>query len=404
MTFNDIGLARALLKALEQQNFATPTPIQSRAIPAVLAGKDVLGIAKTGSGKTLSFVLPTLMRVQRDTRLRNRRIKVLIVVPTRELAVQIDEVFQQFSGVFKERIKTLAVFGGASINPQMQALQNVHILTATPGRLLELVASKAVKLTDVEVLILDEADKLLNRSFQKELNDILKLLPKERQNLLFSATLSSELSEVKQILLHDPEVIKIVSLGSGKPLLSTTNTKENKATNQDLEKVESIDLINQSAYLVTDEKKGPLLRYLIKTKNYNRVLVFASSVYRVKNIVDKLHKNGVEATAIHGKKGQGARTTALSKFKRGEVKVLVTTDLLARGIDIESLPCVINYELPRSPKDYIHRIGRTGRAAASGDAISLVTEADLHHFKVIQKKMGKWVKLTYSEEINLHGY
>lgn len=380
MPFKNLGLSPFLLDALTTADYQRPTPIQTAAIPAILKGKDVLGIAQTGSGKTDSFVLPILMSLQKDSYLKNRAVKVLVLVPTRELAVQVDAVFRQFGKAMPERIKSLAVFGGVSINPQMIALQNVHILTATPGRLLELVASKAVRLSAVQTLVLDEADKLLNRSFQDEVNQILALLPKKRQNLLFSATLSKEVQHIERILLDAPMVIKI-----------------------EAEKA-NLDLIQQSAYLVTAEKKGPLLRYLIKTKNLKQVLIFASSVYKANNIADKLNKNGVNALAMHSKKSQGARTAALRQFKSGELQALVTTDLLARGIDIELLPCVINYELPRSPKDYIHRIGRTGRALASGEAIALVTEADLHHFKVIQKKMGQWVKLQYSSEIDLHGF
>jgi ATP-dependent RNA helicase RhlE len=306
----------------------------------------------------------------------------LTIVPTRELAVQVDEVFQQFGNVMPERIKSMAVYGGVSINPQMIAMQNVHILTATPGRLIDLIESKAVSLSDVGILIMDEADKLLNRGFQEEINKIIALLPKKRQTLLFSATLSKEVTAVKKDLLRDPVVVEI-----------EIEKKEEKT-----------ELINQSAWLVTEEKKGPLLRYLIKTNDLKQVLVFASSVYQANNVADKLNKNGVQAVAIHSKKSQGARTKALKLFKAGEMRVLVATDLLSRGIDIESLPCVINYELPRSPKDYIHRVGRTGRAATEGDAISLVTKEDLHHFKVIQKKMKKWVDLSYSEELDLHGF
>ena len=380
MSFKNLGLSPSLLRALDKLNYKQPTPIQEKAIPPILAGKDVLGIAQTGSGKTASFALPTLMNLQKDTRLRNRCVKVLVLVPTRELAVQVNEVFHQFGRVIENHVRTLAVFGGVSINPQMQKLQNVHILTATPGRLLELIEKKAVKLSDVQTLILDEADKMLNKSFEKEFQSILKLLPRKRQNLLFSATLSKDLEGIKEVLLKEPTVIKI----------------EPKKTN--------IELINQSAYLVTDAKKGPLLRYLIKNNDFKQVLVFASSTYKVDNIVNKLKKNGVDAFAIHSGKSQSARTNALAHFKAGKVQALVTTDLLARGIDIEFLPCVVNYELPRSPKDFIHRIGRTGRAENPGQAITLVTEKDLPHFKTIQKKMGKWVDLSYSEEINLHGY
>lgn len=381
MSFKKLGLSPALIDTLIKLNYQQATPIQKAAIPAILRGKDVLGIAKTGSGKTVSFVLPVLMNLEKRNRtLQNRQVQVLVLVPTRELSMQVHEVFQQFGDAMRQRIKSMAVFGGVSINPQMKALQNVHILIATPGRLLELVEKKAVELSDIDTLILDEADKLLNRSFEDELQAILALVPKKRQNLLFSATLSKKVAAVKQMLLTAPMVIKI----------------EAESTN--------IELINQSAYLVTEEKKGPLLRYLIKTKGYEQVLVFASSTRKADNLTAKLIKNGVDVLVIHSKKSQGARTRALSKFKTGEVQVLVTTDLLARGIDIEFLPCVINYELPRSPKDYIHRIGRTGRAEASGDAISLVTKDELHHFKIIQKKMGKWIQLTYSEEINLHGF
>ncbi|MFT5832626.1 MAG: ATP-dependent RNA helicase RhlE [Cognaticolwellia sp.] len=380
MTFSELGLSAALLETLATLNYKEPTPIQEAAIPAILKGNDILGVAQTGSGKTASFVLPVLMNLQRSEPLKNRKIKVLVLVPTRELAIQVDSVFKQFAQVMEKRIKTLAVFGGVSINPQMISMQNVHILTATPGRLLELIENKALQLSDVETLILDEADKMLNRSFEEEISQLLALLPKKRQNLLFSATLSKNVKNIKQVILHDPTVIKIAP------------------------KVENIEQINQSAYLVTEEKKGPLLRYLIQANDYQQVLVFVSSAFNADKVAYKLNNNAVNAISIHSKKSQGARTKALEKFKNGEIRVLVTTDLLSRGIDIEFLPCVINYELPRSPKDYIHRIGRTGRAEASGDAIALVTEAELHHFKVIQKKMKKWIKLTYSEEIDLHGF
>jgi ATP-dependent RNA helicase RhlE len=274
----------------------------------------------------------------------------------------------------------MAVFGGVSINPQMIGLQGVQVLIATPGRLLELIDSNAVHLSEIDTLVLDEADKMLNLGFQEEMNRIIALLPKKRQNLLFSATLSEELANINQILLHDPVVIKIE------------------------EERENLELIEQVGYFVTEEKKGPLLRYIIKKNNLKQVLVFTSSVYKADNVADKLRKNGIDATAIHSKKSQGARTEALSRFKSGQIRVLVATDLLARGIDIESLPHVINYELPRSPKDYIHRIGRTGRAETHGEAISFVTPEDQHHFKVIQKKMGKWVDMIDSDNIDLQGF
>jgi ATP-dependent RNA helicase RhlE len=375
MSFTSLGLSDALLEALVNQNFTIPTPIQISAIPAILEKKDVLGIAKTGSGKTASYVLPLLMNLQQELRVKNRHANVLVLVPTRELAEQVKDVFQIFSRALPGHIKILAVYGGVSINPQMMALQGVNVLVATPGRLLELVASNAVDLSSIEALVLDEADKLLNLGFKEELDKIITLLPPKRQNILFSATLSNDLRNIEQILLHDPAVIKI---------------EEEEA---------SLDLINQVAYIVSEEAKGPFLRYLIKHHEMKQVLVFASSVSTADAIVNKLRKNNFDAKAIHSKKSQGARTDTLHHFKSGSLRILVATDLMARGIDISDLPFVINYELPRSPKDYVHRIGRTGRAASTGEAISLVSQNELHHFEVIQKKMGKQVNLIESKSI-----
>jgi len=379
MSFTSLGLSHDLLKALADQNFEQAYPIQEKAIPAILKKKDVLGIAKTGSGKTASYVLPSLMNVQNNTASKNRHIQVLVLVPTRELAVQVREVYQLFNIAISARIKTLAVFGGVAINPQMRALQGVNILIATPGRLLELVESNAVHLSDIHTLILDEADKMLNLGFKDEMNRIFDLLPKKRQNLLFSATLSKDLTNMEKVLLNDPLLIEIES------------------------ESENTDLINQVAYFVSEDKKGPLLRYIIKKNNLKQVLVFASSVFKADSITNKLNKNGIQAIAIHSKKSQNARTENLRKFKTGKLKVLVTTDLLSRGIDIEFLPCVINYELPRSPKDYIHRIGRTGRAENPGEAISFISPDEEQHFKVIQKKMSKPVTMINSKDINLFG-
>jgi len=377
MPFTSLGLSPSLLKALVDQNYTKPYPIQQEAIPAILNKRDVLGIAQTGSGKTASYVLPILMNLQGNTATKNRHVNVLVLVPTRELAVQVREVFQVFGSALSKPIKSLAVFGGVSINPQMIGLQGVKILVATPGRLIELVESNAVHLSDIDTLVLDEADKMLNLGFKEEMNRIFSLLPKKRQNLLFSATLSDDVASINQILLHNHLVIKI-----------------------EPEK-DYIELIEQLGYFVTEEKKGPLLRYLIKHNDLKQVLVFTSSVYKADNVVDKLRKNGIDAMAIHSKKSQGARTEALKNFKLGKLSVLVATDLISRGIDIEFLPYVINYELPRSPKDYIHRIGRTGRAESSGKAISFVSPEDQHHFKIIQKKMGKWVTMINSDNIDL---
>jgi ATP-dependent RNA helicase RhlE len=373
MSFSSLGLSPALLKALTDQNFTVPTPIQQTAIPAILNKKDVLGIAKTGSGKTAGYVLPILMNLQQNSGIKNRHANVLVLVPTRELAEQVKDVFRSFSQALPQPVKTLAVYGGVSINPQMMALQGVNVLVATPGRLLELVDSNSVHLSSIETLVLDEADKMLNLGFKEEVDKIIALLPEKRQNILLSATLSNDIEHIHQILLHEPVVIKIES------------------------EEESLELINQVAYIVSEEKKGPFLRYLINHHEMKQVLVFASSVHQVDAIVNKLRKNNIDARAIHSKKSQGARTDTLSHFKSGKLRVLVATDLMARGIDIDALPFVINYELPRSPKDYVHRIGRTGRADTAGEAISLVSPNELHHFEVIQKKMGKQVELLFTE-------
>jgi len=380
MSFSALGLSPSLLKKVAEQNYTEPYPIQQEAIPAILKRRDLLGIAKTGSGKTVSYVLPILMNMLGHTETKNRHVNVLVLVPTRELAMQVSEVFLLFSSGMPERIKILAVFGGVSINPQMMALQGVNILVATPGRLLELVDSKAVHLSDIDTLVLDEADKMLNMGFREEMSLIFKLLPKKRQNLLFSATLNEDVTKINQLLLRDPLIIK-------------TEKEE-----------DNFDKIQQLGYFVTEEKKGPLLRYLIKTNDMKQVLIFTSSVYKADNVADKLRKNGIQASAIHSKKSQGARNEALGKFKSGELRVLVATDLISRGIDIQFLPFVINYELPRSPKDYIHRIGRTGRAEASGEAISFVSPEDQHHFRIIQKKMGKPVTMIDSENLDIKGF
>jgi ATP-dependent RNA helicase RhlE len=262
----------------------------------------------------------------------------------------------------------------------MKAMRGVNILVATPGRLIELVESNAVHLSSIETLVLDEADKMLNLGFKDEMDKIFKLLPKKRQNLLFSATLSSNVEAITQFLLNEPKVVKVE--------VSETN----------------LDLINQLAYDVSEEKKGPLLRYLIKSQDMQQVLIFTSSIYKADNVAEKLNKNGIQAVATHSKKSSKARRDALRNFKEGKLRALVATDLLSRGIDIDFLPYVINYELPRSPKDYVHRIGRTGRAEASGEAITLVTPEDQHHFKIIQKKMKRHVDREDANSINLQGY
>ncbi|SFG13971.1 DEAD/DEAH box helicase [Pontibacter chinhatensis] len=379
MSFSSLGLSSPLVKAVAQQSYTSPYPIQQQAIPAMLQGKDILGLAQTGSGKTASYVLPILEKLQRQAPTTNRSVPVLVLVPTRELAMQVGEVVQSFSAGLPRPVKAMAVFGGVSINPQMMKLHGTDVLIATPGRLLDLVEHKAVQLSEVAVLVLDEADKMLNLGFKEEMEKIFALLPARRQNVLFSATLDEEVAFLVADILHNPVKIKIE------------------------EEAVVPELINQTAYQVAAERKGPLLRYLIKQHNMQQVLVFASSIRTANNVVGKLVKNGIEAAAFHGDKSQGARTEALRQFKAGKLRVLVATDLAARGIDIKFLPHVINYELPRSPKDYVHRIGRTGRAEASGEAISLISPEEEHHFKVIQKKMGQRVPLTPTEEIDLAG-
>jgi len=381
MSFTSLGLSPAFSDALQAEGYAAPTPIQSQVIPAVLAGKDVLGIAKTGSGKTAGYVLPVLHRWQLAGASQHREPTVLVLVPTRELAEQVNQVFRAFIPALGVRPSCLAVTGGVSINPQMQAIGKVHILIATPGRLLELVEKNAVRLSSIATLVLDEADKMLNPGFKEEVDRILALLPPKRQNLLFSATLSDDLGQIQQVILNDPLVIKIAA-----------------------EETAQQALINQLAYLVSEEKKGPLLRYLIKQGELKQVLVFASSTIKVDGIVNKLLKNRIHAAAVHSKLSQEARRFNLEEFKSGRLRVLVATDLLARGIDIEFLPCVINYELPRSPKDYIHRIGRTGRAGSPGDAISLVSPQEMDHFRLIQKKMKQRVKILHGDALDLQGF
>ncbi|MCL4130844.1 UNVERIFIED_CONTAM: hypothetical protein GTU68_020595 [Idotea baltica] len=293
--------------------------------------------------------------------------------------MQISEVISAFTENLEDEVKNLAVYGGVKVNQQMVQLKDTEILVATPGRLLDLISSQSVSLAKVETLVLDEADKMLDLGFQEEFGQILKLLPKKRQNLLFSATLDTKIIDLKRLLLTDPITIEIE------------------------EEEEAVEQIKQIAYMVNMERKGPLLRYIIKNQEITKVLIFTSSIRTADNVTNKLNRNGIKASAIHSKKTQSARNKAMLDFKLGEVTALVATDVAARGIDIHFLPCVINYELPRSPKDYVHRIGRTGRAGAMGEAISLVTDEEEHHFYIIQKKMGKRVEKIDTEDFDLKG-
>ncbi|AGC77609.1 ATP-dependent RNA helicase RhlE [Nonlabens dokdonensis] len=364
MSFEKLGLDPALLKSLNDQQLLEPTPIQEQVIPYILKGKDVLGIAKTGSGKTAGYALPLLQNLKGITS-KNRHISALVMVPTRELAVQVSDVIKTFSKALDKPLITMPIYGGVSINPQMMQMNTVDVLVATPGRLIELVEANAVILKECKILVLDEADKMLSMGFKEEMDAVLYHLPKRKQNLLFSATLSNEVKNIQEGLLHDPVVVEIE------------------------EEEQDYSLIKQLGYRVTPEKKGVLLRHLIEEHDMQQVLIFCSSTYQVEHVNDKLNTNGIKSKAIHGKKSQGVRNKNLADFKNSKepgVRCLVTTDLLSRGIDIEFLPYVINYELPRSPKDYIHRIGRTGRAENPGTAISLVTKEESNHARVIQKK------------------
>jgi ATP-dependent RNA helicase RhlE len=381
MSFASLGLRSELLSAIaDQQQFKRPYPIQSKVIPAILQGRDLLAIAKTGSGKTASFILPLLQLIQRQASGERRTLKALILVPTRELAAQVDDVARQFGCHLNPRVKTGAVFGGVAINPQMIQLNGIELLVATPGRLLELVAKNSVQLSAVAILVLDEADRLLEQDFQDELQQILAMLPKQRQNLLFSATFGEHVGRLATSLLAEPLRVEIKA------------------------EVSEVELITQQIYMVEPSRKGPLLRFLIKSGDWKQVLVFTSSQRRADNVTKKLLDNGINAATFHSGMSQGGRTAALAAFKTGELRVLVATDLAARGIDIKFLPHVVNYELPRSPIDYVHRIGRTGRAETAGVAVSLLCPEDLPHFKVIEKRLGQRLAKIDTAELDLSAY
>jgi ATP-dependent RNA helicase RhlE len=380
MSFESLGLSHNIIRSVNKLGYLKPFPIQEQAVPVILQGKDLMGIAETGSGKTACFVMPILEKLQNAEVKKDRNVQVLILVPTRELAIQIDEVFRAFTENLKREIRTMAVYGGVSINPQMKGMFGVEVLIATPGRLLDLIDHKALSISGIKHLVIDEAYKMFQLGFGEEMNKLFALMPVAKQTTLFSATLNDKVSEMKERLSLNPVMIEIKK-----------------------EEVE-IEDIEQLAYHVSPENKGPFLRYLIKEKKVEKALIFVSSTRSADNLVEKLKKNKIKAVAIHSQKSQGARRNNLEEFKVNGAQILVATDLIGRGIHIESLPCVINYELPRSPLDYIHRIGRTGRAGEKGTAISILTDDELQHFRVIQKKMGKKVTLQRTEDIDLHGY
>ena len=350
MLFSELGISAPLVAALDKSSITKAYPIQEKAIPAILQGKDVLGIAKTGSGKTLSYALPILEKLRTFKGEKSRNIKALVLVPSRELAIQVNEIFTDLGRALKPALQSMAVYGGVSIQPQMKNLYGTDVLVATPGRLLELIGNNAIGMDGLKFLVLDEADKMLNVGFSAEMKAILDMMPKKRQTVLFSATLKESLKEINALVLNDPLMVEIE------------------------EKAEDISGINQTAYKTSEERKGVLLRYLIKTKEMKQVLVFTSSTKKADNVATKLNKNGVEAMAMHSKKTQNQRIDAINQFKAGKLKVLVATDLASRGLDIQALPFVINYEPPRSPLEFIHRVGHTDRAEATGEAITLLEE------------------------------
>lgn len=367
MSFSELGLSPDLLRAIAETKYAAPTPIQAAAIPAILRSQDVRACAQTGSGKTAAFVLPMLQRLTSDSPTDSGRIsghvRGLVLVPTRELAVQVGESFRAFSRHLSQPIKILTVFGGVSINPQMMALRGgADIVVATPGRLLDLAEHNAVRLSAVSTLVLDEADRLLDEGFADELTRVLAQLPDRRQNLLFSATFPPAVQSLAELLSRDPVRIDV------------------EAT------VETTPDIQQRSIAVDPERRTQLLHHLIQHHDWERTLVFVATKYATEHIALKLRRLNVAAAALHGELSQGTRTAALADFKAGRVKVLVATDIAARGIDIADLPAVVNFDLPRSAHDYLHRIGRTGRAGSSGVAVSFVSAATEAHFRLIEKR------------------
>jgi ATP-dependent RNA helicase RhlE len=363
MPFSSLGLSPALVNALGELGFGTPTPIQAQAIPAALRGADLLGCAQTGSGKTAAFALPLLQRLQQAPHHTPRRIRALVLVPTRELAAQVGEVIRSLAQHLPQRPKVAVVFGGVSINPQMMGLRGgADVVVATPGRLLDLVQQNALKLAAVEVLVLDEADRLLDLGFSEELDRVLWLLPPQRQNLFFSATYPPAVVALAETLLRDPVRVDVPSTPTNEPSI--------------LQRVIQVD----------EKRRTELLRHLIKEQGWERALVFVATKYAAEHVAWKLYKTGIFATPFHGDLSQGARKQVLSEFKNGQWDVLVTTDLASRGIDIAQLPVVVNYDLPRSAVDYLHRIGRTGRAGESGLAVSFVSADTEAHFRLIEKR------------------
>jgi len=360
MSFATLGLSAPILETLEKLGYETPSPIQLEAIPAVISGKDVMAAAQTGTGKTAGFTLPILERLSTGNRPHSNHVRALILTPTRELAAQVEASVQAYSS--KLQINSTVVFGGVKINPQMMKLRKgCDILVATPGRLLDLFQQGAVKFSELEILVLDEADRMLDMGFIHDIKKILAHLPKKRQNLLFSATFSDDIRKLAKGLVNDPVEISVT------PRNATADT------------------VQQCIYPVDKGQKVGLLIHLIKENDWQQVLVFSKTKHGANKLTKKLEEKGITAAAIHGNKSQGARTKALASFKAESIRVLVATDIAARGIDIDQLPHVINFDLPNVPEDYVHRIGRTGRAGTKGEAASLVCAEDFKDLSNIER-------------------
>ncbi|QIE59175.1 DEAD/DEAH box helicase [Rasiella rasia] len=364
MSFKSLGLSDALLKAISEKGYDTPTPIQQKAIPKILEGRDVLASAQTGTGKTAGFTLPMLQKLTGAQRMHKRPVRALVLTPTRELAAQVLEDVKTYSKHVD--IRSTVIFGGVNANPQIRTLrQGVDILVATPGRLLDLHSQGVFSLKNVEFLVLDEADRMLDMGFARDINKILALLPKRRQNLLFSATFSKEIKKLAGSFLNNPVMVEA----------APENTTAEK--------------VDQLIYKTNKSSKTALVIKLISEGDWQQVLIFTRTKHGANRLAQKLDKAKITSAAIHGNKSQGARTKALANFKSGKVRVLVATDIAARGLDIPLLPHVINYELPNIPEDYVHRIGRTGRAGASGQAISIVSVDEFEYVQGIEKLLGE---------------
>ncbi|MGH1471078.1 MAG: DEAD/DEAH box helicase [Cellvibrionaceae bacterium] len=364
MSFSSLGLSDPILKAVSEKGYSTPSPIQEKAIPFILEGRDVMAAAQTGTGKTAGFTLPLLELLSNGERVRSNHIRTLILTPTRELAAQVGESVATYSRHLP--LTSTVVFGGVKINPQMMKLRKgVDVLVATPGRLLDLFNQNAVKFNQVEVFILDEADRMLDMGFIHDIKKVIKLLPQKRQNLLFSATFSDDIRKLAKGLVNNPAEISVA------PANSTAQS------------------VKQWICPVEKKKKPSLLLELIVDNQWQQVLVFSKTKHGANKLTTYLNEGGIKAAAIHGNKSQGARTKALADFKRNTVRVLVATDIAARGLDIDQLPQVVNFDLPNVPEDYVHRIGRTGRAGATGQAISLVSADEFKLLSDIERLIQK---------------